>query len=98
MNVSPVGSPGPESHDARLRGVVKQLESVFVEQLFKAMRETVPEGGVVEASAGEDMFTGMFDQRIADAAPDQWQSTLADALFRQLRGPVAPAPAGPESR
>jgi peptidoglycan hydrolase FlgJ len=92
MKVSSAGAPDITTDEARLRGVVKQLEGVFVEQLFKAMRETVPDGGVVETSAGEDMFNGMFDQQLSQAAPDQWNSTLAEALFRQLRHALPPAP------
>ena len=80
---SRVASP----EDQKLRDVVRQLEGVFTEQLFKAMRETVPKGGgVVDGGSGEEMFTGLLDQRLSAEAPAKWQHGLADALFRQLRG------------
>ena len=78
----------------RLRGVIKQLEGVFVEQLFKAMRTTVPHDGAADHGAGEEMFTGMLDQHLAGATPQHWERGLGDALFAQLRpalGPVAPS-------
>ena len=74
------------SDEARLKKTAKQLEGVFVEQLFKAMRETVPQGeGAVEGGTGEDMFTGLMDQKLAAETPTQWDHGLADAAYRQLR-------------
>lgn len=93
---APIGpSPAPAPSEAeRLRRTARDLEGVFVEQLFKAMRETVPQGeGVVDGGSGEAMFTGLLDQRISAEAPAQWQRGLADALFRQLRGALGSSPA-----
>lgn len=81
------------SQEERLRKVVGQLQGVFVEQLFKAMRETVPDDGITHGGAGEEMFTGMLDQHLASETPAQWQHGLGDALFRQLR-PALDAPSG----
>ncbi len=79
-----VGStlPPPE---ARLRDAVQQLEGVFVEQLFKAMRATVPEEGITGGGAGEEMFTGLMDQHLAERVPGSWDRGLAEALTRQLQ-------------
>jgi flagellar protein FlgJ len=74
------------SDEARLKKTAKQLEGVFVEQLFKAMRETVPQDeGAIGAGTGEDMFTGLMDQKLAAETPTQWDHGLADAAYRQLR-------------
>ena len=80
--------PGPaSSKDAALRKVARQLEGVFTEQLFKAMRETVPKGeGAFSGGSGEEMFTGLLDQHLAADTPTQWQHGLGEALYRQLRG------------
>jgi flagellar protein FlgJ len=78
--------------DSALRDAAGQLEGLFVQQLFKTMRETVPQGeGIVSGGAGEDIFTGLLDQHLAAETPKQWQSGIADALYRQLRGHAAPA-------
>jgi flagellar protein FlgJ len=79
-------APPPPSDDAKLKKTAQQLEGVFVEQLFKAMRETVPQGeGEFDASSGEDMFTGLMDQHLAADTPTQWAHGLAAAAYRQLR-------------
>lgn len=80
---------GPESENTRLKKAVTELQGVFVEQLFKAMRESVPEGGLVDGGNGEEMFTGLMDQHLAAQVPAGWESGLGAALYRQLRGDVA---------
>jgi flagellar protein FlgJ len=76
--------------DRKLRETAKQLEGLFVQQLFKAMRDTVPQqDGIVSANAGEDMFTALMDQHLAAETPSQWAGGLAESVYRQLRGRVA---------
>ena len=86
---------------ARLRRAAKDLEGVFVEQLFKAMRETVPEGGMVGGGNGEEMFTTLLDQRLSALTPERWEGGLGSAVYRQLGGTLPPGPAprdpGPSS-
>ena len=95
MGSVPVGSVAPstpKSEEQRLRSAVQALEGVFVEQLFKAMRETVPRDGLTSGGSGEEMFAGMLDQHLAAAVPMQWESGIGESLFRQLRASLPPAP------
>lgn len=84
-------TPLPGSEEARLRKAARDLEGVFVEQLYKAMRDTVPEGGLVDGGSGEEMFTSMLDQHLAGQTPDQWQSEIGAALYRQLLQRLVPS-------
>ena len=85
----PATRPIDPATDKKLRDTAKQLEGLFVQQMFKAMRETVPQrDGIVSANAGEDMFTGLMDQHLAAETPSQWQGGLAESEYRQLRGQV----------
>jgi flagellar protein FlgJ len=85
-------APGPVTPDAeeqRLTKAARQLEGVFVQQLFKAMRETVPHDGVIDGGSAEEMFTGLLDERLSEAVPEQWEHGLGEALVRQLRRALA---------
>lgn len=84
--VSTLPAPGdPLSvRSGKLETTAKQLEGVFVLQMLKAMRATVPKGGIVDASDGEQTFTSMLDQKIAEKIPAQWKHGLTDALTKQL--------------
>jgi peptidoglycan hydrolase FlgJ len=79
-------APLAASEEARLRQAAKDLEGVFVGELFKAMRETIPEGGLTDGGMGEEMFTSMLDQHIAPQVSRSWQRSIGDALYQQLRG------------
>jgi flagellar protein FlgJ len=79
----PAATPTPE--EQRLRAATKQLESVFVQELFKAMRETVPQDGLTNGGAGEDIFTGLMDEKMATQVPEQWHRGIGESLYRQLQ-------------
>jgi flagellar protein FlgJ len=95
----PAGSsvPSRATERERLRAAAKQLEGVFVEQLFKAMRETVPNDGLTHGGAGEEMFTGLLDQHLSESVPGQWQHGIGESLYRQMSTHVPPAATSPNS-
>jgi flagellar protein FlgJ len=68
-----------------LRQVAKEFESVFMYQVVKAMRQTVPKGGLVEKGEGEEMFEGMLDEEWAKKLVGRGgPSSLSEVLYRQL--------------
>ena len=71
---------------AELRKLADQLQGVFIQQLFKAMRDTVPENGSAFGRAGSEMFSGIMDEHLAEAASVQLQKGLGQAIYRQLSG------------
>jgi flagellar protein FlgJ len=84
--ISPIPArPTTDARTEQLRQAVQQLESVFVQQLFKAMRDTVPRDGITNGGTGEEMFSGMLDEALAAAVPPTATSSLTEALMRQLR-------------
>jgi flagellar protein FlgJ len=107
MNVLRATSAVAASTEAtpdRLRKAAARLEGAFVEQLFKVMRETVPQDGALETGNGEEIFTSLFDQHVADQAPAHWNHGLAAAILRALGRPArdettagVPAPVVPRS-
>jgi Rod binding domain-containing protein len=69
---------------AKVRQLAHALEGVFLNQLFQAMRKSVPQDGVLEPAPGQEMFTQIFDERIADEASRHTTRGLGEALYRQL--------------
>jgi flagellar protein FlgJ len=68
-----------------LSGAAKQLESVFVQMMLKAMRDTVPEGGLFD-SEQSDFYEGMFDQQISLNIANGKGIGLAEVIERQMSG------------
>ncbi len=84
---------GPSKNDeTRLKKSAQQLEGMFVQRLFAAMRETVPDDGLVSQSNAEGTFTEMLDERLSQKVPEQFSGShsLAQALYDQLRRRLEP--------
>ena len=79
---------------ARLQKTAKSMEGLFAQQLFSAMRETVPTDGLTSGGAGEEMFTSLFDEHLATTLPSQWKHGLGEAIVKQM-APHLPTPPAP---
>lgn len=79
------GRPSDTTQDAKLKKSAQQLEGVFVQQMFKAMRDTVPSDGMFSGGSGEQMFTGLLDERMAADTPAKWNHGLSEAIYKHLR-------------
>lgn len=79
-----LGSVADRDPRAELKKLAQELEGVFVNQLFQAMRATVPSGGPLGPNPGEELFTSMLDQSLAQEAARHLDGGLSDALYRQL--------------
>ena len=75
-----------QGDEARLRAATGALEGTFYQELFKAMRETVPESGLLNGGAGEDAFTSMLDQHLADVQATRSDRGIGQALYRWFTG------------
>lgn len=92
-------APGPSRHPCapaelrkpvhrptrdELRRLSRELEAVFVNQLFQAMRASVPQNDLVGHAPGEEMFTSIMDERLASEAAQRMRGGLGESLYRQL--------------
>jgi len=78
-------APEADAHASdRLRKVSHQLEGVFLNQLFQAMRESVPASAPGSGGEGERLFDGMFDEAMAGRAAARSERGIGDAIYRQL--------------
>lgn len=85
----------PSSDEMRLRKTAFQMEGLFVQRMFAAMRDTVPEGGLTDKSNAEATFTSLMDEKVAEQVPSQFsgEHSLANALYNQLRARLGTAEA-----
>ena len=72
--------------DTQLREAATQFEAVFIRQMLAAMRETVPEGGLIDGGQAEDLFSSMLDGHLSELMAARTGSGLAEAIYRQLSG------------
>ena len=70
--------------DKRLDDVCREFESLFIYQLLKEMRASVPGDGYLGRSMQSETYTSMFDLEIARELSSQRGIGLAGFLRRQL--------------
>ncbi len=72
------------NEDKELKEAARQLEAMFIYQMFSQMRKTVDKGGLLEQSMGEEIFTGMLDYEISSKAAETGKLGLAEIIYQQF--------------
>lgn len=62
----------------------QELESVFLNKVYEAMRNTIPDGGLIEKSFAMKTFESMLDQEYAKQSSKTGTVGLAEILYKQL--------------
>jgi len=82
--------PNAASDDAKKWKVAQDFESLFVHQMLKSMRNTVPKDE--NMSTGRRIFTEMLDEQIANTASRTGSFGLAQMIYKELAGKDATSP------
>ncbi len=69
---------------ASLRESSREFETLFVMEMFKAMRKAVPEGGLFEKNQSTEIFTEMMDMETAKATTKGKGLGIAEAMYKQM--------------
>jgi soluble lytic murein transglycosylase-like protein len=75
---------GTNGLDAQKWKVAQDFESLFIHQMLKSMRNTVPKDE--EMSSGRRIFTEMLDEQIANTASRTGNFGLAQIIYKELTG------------
>ncbi len=67
-----------------LRESSREFETLFVMEMFKAMRKAVPEGGLFEKNSSTEMFQEMLDMETAKATTEGRGIGIAEAMYKQM--------------
>ncbi|MHB8770866.1 MAG: rod-binding protein [Syntrophales bacterium] len=83
---SPQTTAGDAQRDAKLRKACRDFEALFLFNLFKEMRQTVPRSGLLPSAPGKETFQMMFDQKVAEDLSGRGEGMgLQKMLYEQLR-------------
>ena len=67
-----------------LKKTCQGFEAIFIQSLFKSMRKTVPDGGLIKKNSTDDIYRNMLDQEIATKISEKQSLGLADQMYRQM--------------
>lgn len=69
-----------------LRESTREFEAIYVNEMFKAMRKTIPEGGLFEKNMTTDIFQEMMDMELARQTAKDEGIGLGLAMYNQMKG------------
>ncbi|WZL82094.1 rod-binding protein [Vallitaleaceae bacterium 9-2] len=73
-----------EKNDQELKQACESFEAYYVQQLFKEMRKTVPDGGMFEKNNASEIYTQMLDEEYSKIISEGQGMGIATALYKQL--------------
>jgi flagellar protein FlgJ len=79
----PISAAGSDTK--RMKQTARDFEAIFVQQIFKGMRKTVPEGGLLPRGQAEDIYADLQDMEAAKQFTKQGGIGLAEMMFEQMR-------------
>ena len=65
-----------------------ELESLFIQHLFKEMRASIPRSGLVSGGKAEEMYTGMLDEHLARKLATAGGIGMSKLLLAQMQIPT----------
>lgn len=83
-NQAPKFRKGNGRDPQQLKEAAQQFEAVFIQQMFKEMRSTVPDDGLIPRGNADDTFTQMQDAEAAKIMAERGGIGLADLMLQEL--------------
>ena len=80
----------PEAQKMKLHKAVQGFEAIFIRQLLKNMRSTIPNGGMFGSGSVGEIYGDMMDNALAETMSKRSVLGLSDVLYRQLVKDIVP--------
>jgi peptidoglycan hydrolase FlgJ len=72
------------SQDSKINSACTEMESLFIQNMFKEMRTSIPKGGLTSGGKAEEMFTDMLDAEMAKSFSASGGIGLSSMVRSQL--------------
>ena len=82
--LTPEPSSSSGNADAKLLNACQEMESIFINYLFKEMRSTINRSGFVSGGTAENIYTSMMDMEMSKGIAGQGGIGLSRILMQQL--------------
>lgn len=82
LTQAPKTAPG--RNPQKIKEQAQQFEAIFIQQIFKEMRNTIPEGGLIERGNADDVYSQLQDAEVAKVMAQRGGIGLADLMMKQL--------------
>jgi len=84
------GAQSGEKRSSELKQAAAGMESLFLHELLKSMRATVPKSGLFNASKSEEQYTSMLDIFLSDHLAKKGELGIGSLVEKQLHDENGP--------
>jgi flagellar protein FlgJ len=77
-------SKGKGREPEQLKEVAQQFEAIFIQQMYKEMRKTVPDEGLIPRGNADDIYNQLQDLEAAKITAQRGGIGLAELMLEQL--------------
>lgn len=81
---TPQGKAANQNDPEKLRKVCEEFEAIMIQTLYKGMRATITDGGLLEKDMNMEVMEEMLDNEMARRTAQKHVMGISDALFLQL--------------
>jgi len=85
--ISPQTQPGTNRKQRDLQSLresSREFETLYVMEMFKVMRKSVPDGGLFKKDMSTEVFQEMLDMETAKAVTRGHGLGIAEAMYKQM--------------
>lgn len=83
-----IKNSGSEPNNAELQALRKscrEFEAIYINEMYKTMRKTVPDSGLVETDMGDTLYREMLDMEMAKQTAAGDGMGIGKAMYEQLK-------------
>jgi flagellar protein FlgJ len=80
----------PAHSDAEIQQVSKNFESIFLEMVFKEMRNSVQKSNLLGNSQGMEFFESMYDEKLTQQLASSGGMGLGQMVYQKLKTVTVP--------
>ncbi len=68
----------------KLKEACKKFEAIFIEYMLKTMRKSIPKSNLFKRENAEEIYTSLFDQKIAEKIAESKGLGISEILYEKL--------------
>jgi flagellar protein FlgJ len=77
--------PGVKKIDeGKLKKTCGDFESIFISQMLKEMRKSIPKSGLLDGGGQQDMYLGLFDEELSRSMAKRGGIGLGKILYQNI--------------
>ncbi len=82
-------TPNASKNLQALRKSCRDFEAIYTQEMYKAMRKTVPDGGIFDnKNMANGLYKEMLDMEMAKATAAGRGTGIGEAMYQQMKGKI----------